>query len=374
MAKKVSEIISHIAGRDIRPLVLKPGDVADAFGQLKMIGIDVSDRVVAEMMAGMGLDAAPDLQPLVGLANVGAPLQFLQAWLPGFVAIATAARKIDEIVGVTTVGSWEDEEIVQGAIEPVGLAQAYGDHNNIPLASWNVNFERRSIVRFEQGISVGILEEARTAKMRVNTSAQKRNAASLALDILRNRIGFYGWNGGAGRTYGYLNDPNEPAYTNFPNGASASPLWSTKTFLEITADIRLMTAALRTQSQDLIDPEKDATTLTLATATIEYLTVTSDFGISVRQWIKETYPAMRIVSAPELNGANGGANVAYLQAEKVTDGMSDDGGQVWLQMVPTRFMTLGVEKHAKNYIEDYSNATAGVMLKRPYALVRKSGN
>jgi hypothetical protein len=44
-----------------------------------------------------------------------------------------------------------------------------------------------------------------------------------------------------------------------------------------------------------------------------------------------------------------------------------------LQVVPAKFKVLGVEQKAKGYMEDYSNATAGAMLKRPYAMVRYYG-
>jgi hypothetical protein len=36
-------------------------------------------------------------------------------------------------------------------------------------------------------------------------------------------------------------------------------------------------------------------------------------------------------------------------------------------------MVVGVAKTAKGFEEDYANATAGVMLKRPYAVARYSG-
>ncbi|MNZ61158.1 hypothetical protein D3C78_792470 [compost metagenome] len=65
----------------------------------------------------------------------------------------------------------------------------------------------------------------------------------------------------------------------------------------------------------------------------------------------------------------------YLFAEEVSaevDG-STDGGMVFKQLVVTKFQTLGVEKKPKRYIEDFANATAGVMCTRPYAVVRYSG-
>lgn len=354
--------IAHIAPRNVKPLVLAMASVGESFNDLPLIGIGLDERMLEKMASAM--DA---IEPTITTGSVPTPIQFLQNWLPGFVKIITAARKIDDLVGITTAGSWEDEEVVQGVMELTGTSVPYGDLTNIPFSSWNVNFERRTVVRFEEGMQVGKLEEARAARIRVDTGASKRESSALALEIQRNRIGFFGYNSGAGRTYGFLNDPSLPAYSNLPTGG-----WATATFLQITADIRSMIQALRTQSTDTIDPETTDLTLALASDVVDYLTTTSDFGNSVRQWLKETYPRVRIVSAPELNDANGGANVAYLYAESVEDQSSDDG-RTFVQVVPSKFQVLGVQQTAKGYMEDYTNATAGIMCKRPYAVIRRSG-
>lgn len=366
-----STVHSHVSGRNIKPLVLTAEDCADV-RQLARIGLDLSTQFVQDAARDIGF-AMDDTQGLVTAASISNPVQFLQAWLPGFVRVMTGARKIDTLIGVTTVGSWEDEEIIQGVLESLGTAAEYGDITSIPLSNWNLNFERRTVVRWEKGLSVGMLEDARSARVRVNTAAEKRAAASLALEIIRNRVGFYGYNSGGNRTYGFLNDPNLPAYSTVAaTGSGSATTWSSKTFLNITADLRGMFAALQTGSKDLIDPAEVDTTLALSTAVTQYLTVTSDYGISVRDWLAKTYPKCRIVSAPELDGANGGANVAYLYADTVPDG-GTDGGNTWAQLVPAKFMALGTEKRAKSYVEDFANATAGALLKRPFAVVRRSG-
>jgi len=347
----------------------KPDLPTDVLDQLRLIGIDFSNRDIARMMSGMD---AQVLTPTNFPGSIAAVSQFLQVWLPGIVRTMTTARKIDRLVGVTVGGSWEDEEVIQTILEPTGLAVPYGDYTNVPLASWNPAYERRSIVRFEAGLKVGVLEEARAARASINSATEKRAAAAMALDLQRNRVGFYGYNGGVNRTYGFLNDPNLPAYVTVPNGAAASPLWSTKTFLEITADIRAALGALQTNSGDIIDPETTKIVLALPTTLGQYLTVTSTYGNSVRDWMKETYPNIRVETAPELVGANGGANVFYLYAEKVEDG-SSDGGETFVQIVPAKMKTLGVDQQAKAYVEDYTNALAGVMVKRPFAVVRRSG-
>lgn len=380
-AKDESRVHSSLSGRHWKQFSVTPEQV-EQYNELRSIGIGFDASYVAELVNTLRMAATMDnndvgLQPAPGqiqtVASVPTLVQFLQAWLPGFVNFITAARKIDELIGMATVGSWEDEQIVQGMLEPTGNATPYGDYNDIPFTSWNTNFEWRTVVRFEMGLMVGLLEEARAARIRVNSSGEKRGQAARALDIQRNRVGFYGFNDGAGRTYGFLNDPSLPGYQTLPNGVSGSAAWSTKTFNEITADIRVALAALQIQSFDTVDVEKTPITLAIPMGTNQYLTVTQSVGgISVREWIRENYPNLRILTAPELVDANGGLSAMYVFAESIDDGSSDDG-KTFIQVVPSKFQALGVEKRAKAYVEDYANATAGVMCKRPYLVVRYTG-
>lgn len=366
---KESQVHSYIGPRDIKSLVMAADDCG-GFADLSQIGINFDPRDVQIMADSHGMDA---LQPTVTAGSVPTPIQFLQKWLPGFVHVMTQARKIDQIVGIMTAGAWEDEEIVQGVLELTGNAVPYGDYANVPLSSWNSNWERRTVVRFEEGLQVGRLEEARAGRVNISSSSSKRSAAGLALEIQRNRVGFVGFNDGDGRTYGYLNDPGLPNYvTVAATGTGPSTLWSTKDFQDITGDIRTAVAALRASTGDNFDPYKDQMCITIAANRVDYLSVTTDFGLSVREWMRQTYPGMRVESAPELSNANGGASVFYLQLEKVNDS-STDGGEVFVQIVPAKFQVLGVQQLPKAYIEDFSNATAGVMCKRPYAVVRYTG-
>ncbi len=374
MNVQTSTIHSVRDGRSFKPIRMSAEDAAapNVLAQLALVGINLDPRDL-HGMAAWANDAAPDVQPLAYTATIGAPVQFLQTILPGWVTQVTQARKIDELIGVQTVGSWEDEEIVQGSLELTGLAQPYGDYTNIPLSSWNPSYERRTIVRFEEGMRVGALEAARSAKQRINSAATKRTAAALALDIVRNRVGFYGYNGGANRTYGLMNDPALPAYVVVPNGAAGTPGWNTKTFNEIVNDLLSTVELLRTQSGDTIDPSSDAITIVLPPSRMGYLGQISTFGNSVQDWVTKTYPNVRFKSALEFEAANGGANVMYAWADKAPDADSTDGGQTIVQMVPAKFKTVGTEVQAKALVEDYSNALAGVLVKRPYAVIRRTG-
>lgn len=395
MSKVLSRTLRMVMPRDVAAAAYVPAmdsatlqrETQELIPHLTALGIGMDAGQVQEMFriaqmnarnaalsnaSGLGMDAA--LNPLITIASISTPIQFLQTWLPGFVAIITAARKIDEILGVSTVGAWEDEEVIQGTLEGTAQGALYGDYTNVPLADWNVNWESRTIVRWEQGMRAGKLEEARAGKVNINSAETKRNAATEQLEIFRNTVGFFGFNGGNGATYGFLNDPNLPSANELPTtGSGDSSAWSEKDFAEIQADIRLMISSLRTQSGDIIDPKNVKLTLVLPTDVVDYLSTTTDFGISVQEWMDEAYPGIRVVSCPQLEDAIASENGVYLQAEAIQDGMSTDDKRVWIQAVPAKFHLVGVSQQTKGYEEDYSNATAGAFLKRGFAVVRYYG-
>ena len=364
--------IAYRSARQMKALKFDAKDAAEVFKDLPKLGIGFDAAETRKIAKGFGMDST--IAPLLGVSG-GIPLQFLQTFLPGFVEIVTQPTRIDDLVGVSTVGNWDDEEVVQASLEQTGSPQVYGDYTNIPLSSYTQSYEKRTVVRFEEGLRVGKLEEVRAGRAEINSAEAKRNAAARALNILRNRIGFFGFNSALGnRTYGFLNDPALPAYVSVAPGAgSGTPTeWSGKTYLEITADLREAMSALRARSGDTVDPTRDNLTLAVATLSVDYLSVTSQYGNSVMDWLKQTYPNTRVISVPELNAANSGDNVFYLYAENVVDSGTDDG-RTFTQIVPTAFQLLGSEQRAKTYVEDYTNATAGVLLKRPYAVIRRTG-
>lgn len=339
-------------------------DAATTETTLDALGIHYEQQAMDEFRA-YATDAAPSLQTA---PNKMTPIQFLQHWIPEMVKIVTASRDADEILGRDFAGDWADEEIVQTVIEYTGKPRVYGDKTTFNLASFNVNYETRTIVRFEQDVEVGKLEEARASKQRIDAQGTKRDAAATALAINANDIAFNGYNAGNNKTYGLLNDPSLPAYTAFAQGSAGYTTWATKTFNEIVSDIKAMMSALRVRSGNNFKPEKDESVLALSVAVVDHLqTVNMLGGTSVLDWLHKTYPGCRVTSAVQLDGANSGANVAYLFAEKI------DGKKVIAQYMQDALRLIGVEQHAKNFLESYSNATAGVMLRIPVGLVRFTG-
>lgn len=376
--RAVSTEHSRLDPRTIGQMVMDAADVQH-YEQLEQFGIHLRGmgrRQVAAMLehAMDSNDVGLSPAPLSGLTTPSIPglWQFLQTWLPGLVRVITAVRQMDELVGLSTIGEWKDESIVLKILEPLGTAQPYTDGGNIALTSWNLNFEDRTIVRFEAGLQVAPLEEARSGSVQVSSADEKRIQVAEALEVQRNRVGFYGYNDGSGRTFGFLNDPNLPAYVTAANGAGGSPLWSLKTTLEIIADLRQGLTALEVNSLGRIRAQRDAITIAIPNGYTNYLGTPTEFGYSVNEYMQKNYPNARFETAPELNDANGGASAMYFYADSVMDSGTDDN-RTFIQAVPTKMFTLGVEKKVKGYVEGYTNATAGILLKRPFAVYRMTG-
>lgn len=378
---------NHTLGRDMKGMTLT-GDMLELASKdmrsLTYIGLDIAPSKLDELVkhynreigasndAGMfGMDA---VQPDVTSGSIVTPVQFLQTFLPGMVEVITDVRKADELVGITNVGAWHDQMIVQGLLERQGPVAAYSDRGNTEQTSWNLNFETRDIQRFETGLHSGRLEQARASEVRVDSAGTKRAAGAVALEIQRNNVAFYGYHSDAGtNTYGILNDPGLGAYT------PVSVEWNAATWDQIKNDILRTMALLRIQSTGNIDPSTAKLTMGIALSRIDYLDQATSYGVTVREWMNKAYPNVRIVGVPQfdavdaaLTGEAGAENVLYMFADTVADSGSDDNA-TWVQAVPTKYYTLGVQQLTKGYEEAYSNATAGVFCKRPYAVARIVG-
>lgn len=315
---------------------------------------------------GIGIRSMDSALTGPAMSSGSIPGHMLETWLPGTLRVITQARNIDEIVGITTIGKWEDETINLRVSTPAAKAELYGDSTNIPLADYSQSTESRSVVRFEQGFQVGKLEEMRQSAAGYQAADEKRRAATESLDVSRNAVGFFGFNDGNSNVYGLLNDPNLVSYE------AATSDWKTATFDQLTGDIIRMMSSIESQMGGSLRDESNFV-LVLPTG---YRVIMSRYsatgsGIPFGQWLRESYPNLRIVTAPEFVGAQASKDVAYLFVENAGDGDdSDIMSASAIQAVPVRYQVLGSENRIKGYIEDAINATAGVFIIRPWAFTR----
>lgn len=331
---------------------------------LRQLGISANKNAV--------MDAAVALQTTASITN---PVQFLQTILPGLVRVFQAPMTLDELIGFTQAGFWEDAEIIQRWVERTGLAREYGDSQAKPNTSWNMNFVKRNVVRFEVGLEVHKLQEMRASRGMISDVTEKREEAELLLRQMNHNVGWFGYNSGNNLTYGYSNDPGLPAYVPVAStGTGSSPLWSNKTWQQQQNDLVAMASGLMTQSKGRVNPMKDECTLNIPVSMASYFTTTNSLGTqTLEQWMKVNYPNTRIIYSPQMDGLNGGLNAMYWYADKITGAdAGTDGGDTFRQVIPAHFMALGTQPLVDGYKEAFSCATAGVFALRPIAIYRAS--
>lgn len=345
----------HVSGRELMAGFKPDLNKQWSLQELSTIGYDFSTMDAA--LTGPALQSG-FLDP-----------KFLTTEFGGVIRQPVSRSSVDALIGVTNIGSWEDEFIEFQVLESAGRAELYGDHANIPLANFTYNEDRRGLVRFEQGFEVGVLESARASKRNLDTGAEKRRASKQSLDMQREDIGYYGFTTANTRTFGLLNEPNLLPYE------TAGATWAGATFAVITSDIANMVSQLELQSDYKIKEDMQMT-LVLPAGYGRFLNTANPTGQgqTVKQWINDSYPNMRVMQSPQFVGANGGANVAYLFVDNVEQEEGETAtSQSLVQIVPAEYRMIGSEQGAKVYVETASNATAGVVAIHPWAVTRLSG-
>lgn len=364
MSKVLSKVRNHANGREL--------------ARRGALNIDLDQaKPTLDDLEHVGLGLAAMDSALIGPATQSGPLtgHFLETWLPGILRVITQVRNLDEIVGITQVGRWEDETINLRTLEPTAKPELYGDNTNIPLADYLPNTEQRGIVRFEQGFQVGKLEERRQSAEGFQAADEKRRAAAEGLDRVRNEVGFKGFLSSDGtNVYGLLNDPGLPAYMNYDDATvGGGTAWLTASFANLVKDFTRMVSAIEGQfGGNLSDNAQFVLVMPTGYRSV-LLTRETNTTVSFGEWLRQNFPNIRIVYSPEFLDANGGKDVAYLFVDNAGNfDDSDFTAATMIQAVPVQYQVLGSENRIKGYIEDAINATAGVIVLRPWAFARYS--
>lgn len=309
--------------------------------------------------------------------NTTALSQFFQYWQPGVIRAATAPRNAERILGMTQAGSFETESVVIRSLEQHAGVSLYGDLADVQRASWTGTYPYRHVVRFQAGLQTSLLESKRSSAVGFDDIEEKRDAIRRAFAINENAISLNGYNGGANKTYGLFNDPNIEAYQTLPDGAvGASPLWSTKTWLEKVNDIIITINRLVVNTKTGFNPLLDKFTWIIPPFVQTELATLNELGTqSIHQWLKDTYPLMRIETLPELEDLNGGADAWYMYKDTAMDvDTSTDDGQTICNLTQVKmFLVSSLPNEGGGVNEKYACALAGVLVKRPILVTRYSG-
>nr|WP_321986151.1 major capsid family protein [uncultured Lichenicoccus sp.] len=261
--------------------------------------------------------AAMDAQPtLVTNPNASIPSYFTTLIDPEVVRILQAPNKGASILGEEKKGTWVDQTAFFSVIENVGEVSSYGDRNTLGVSDANFQFEQRQAYLFQTVIQYGDLEVDRAGAARLNMVSEKNISAAKTLDKFLDYTYHFGVAGL--QNYGILNDPSLPAALTPSTKAYGGVKWVNNGAVvaqasEIYTDIQTLYTQLAASTFGEIDADT-AMVLVYPNAVAGALTAVNSFGITIRAFIKESFPNMEFVVDPRYATTSG--NVVQLIAKQ----------------------------------------------------------
>jgi hypothetical protein len=258
---------------------------------------------------------AMDAQPaLITTSNAGIPA-FLSTYIdPKLIEILVAPMKAAEIVGEEVKkGDWTTDTAMFPVVESTGETSSYGDYSNNGVAGANTNFPQRQSYHYQVITQWGEKELAKAALAKIDWANRVNIASVLTLNKFQNKTYFYGVAGL--QNYGLLNDPNLYAPI-APTNEGGNITWANKDALGIYADILALFTQLQAQTGNTSLVEMDAKmTLALSSGVIVNLGKVTQYNVNVKTMIKDNFPNLRIMTAPEYSTAAG--NLVQLIVDEV---------------------------------------------------------
>jgi hypothetical protein len=313
-----------------------------------------------------------DAQPsLVTLPNASIPAFFTQLVDPEAVRILQTPNKGSEILGEQKKGTWVDQTIFIPVIENTGEVATYGDFNTMGRSDVNENWEQRQSYLFQTIIEYGDLEVERAGAAKLELVSEKQQSASKTLDKFLDLTYHFGIKGL--QNYGILNAPGihaavGPTLKANPSGNSKWVTGNSVTALasEIYADFQTLFNILTTNSQGYITAES-AMKLVYPNQVAGALTAVNDFGITIKAFIKESFPNIEYVSDPRYHSDVNGVNTVQLIAKEF------DGKSTGYCGFNEKSRDHALVRSLSSYAQKKTGGTWGAIIRYPLAIATMTG-
>lgn len=270
-----------------------------------MLAADANPHLVTPDLRSI-IEMASDAQPgLVTTPNAGIPLMFASIVDPEVINIIFQPLNAVEILGGEAQrGTWVDQVQYFATAEFTGQVATYGDYSNNGEVDVNANWTPRQPYHWQAFKRYGEQQLARYGAAGLNYENELSNSLAYKFQQVGNDIYFYGVSGLV--NYGLLNDPSLPNAISPLTKADTSQgvTWLMATVIERFNDIKKLFAQLNTQMGGNLKMDAKMT-LVLSTTRQVDLVSTNNFGITLRAMLKEAFPNMRIVAAPQYTTQSG---------------------------------------------------------------------
>ena len=245
--------------------------------------------------------------PQFNINSSGVPQPFTTIYTSQVIKELYKKTALKEIAGDAQQGVWGVTDVKFPVRITGGLSQLYSDISIGGQSVVNYNWVARQVQYWEQSLVYGEMQQATFSLAKIDIVSDLREAMAESIAQQQNDLGFYGWapnggNAGYFSLFGILNEPNLAPAITFPNDGTiigtttATTSWAGKTFAQIQRDIRLLIVDLVKRSTGWVRLDTIKGKLVLPPSIEPYLSMTTDYGYSVRQWMKDFIPNITVVT------------------------------------------------------------------------------
>ena len=275
-----------------------------------------------------------------------------------------------EIGGDYQQGGLENNSMSFPTIAFSGNVSDYDDRDEPNTSDINLNYENRGVYRYSTAINYGDLEVATLSAAKIDAISLKREAAAKKIVLVQNDIFFNGV-ARAKEVRGLLNDSDlNPAITAPASvSKSTSGKWKYKEYTEIVNDILLMFNEIVSKLANNVNLDTSTPmVLALSPQDQTYLVKPNIYGRTALEYIKSTFPNIRIVTATQyrLSDADSG-NLAQLILEKVDDVDTVSNGFTFQALFSNTVIGMSSIK------QKVSCGVAGAIIRLPAAIATMTG-
>lgn len=315
--------------------------------------------------------------PLLLNPNSAIPAILTTSIDPDVIRIVFTPLNFAKMFGERKVGSWVDDARMFPVIEHTGETSSYGDFNNNGRAGVNMNWPSFQNYIFQTFVRYGEREAERAGLAKINYVSELQMAAADILNRYANLTYAFGISGL--QNYGVINNPFLSAMltptpkawggtTWFNNGAPAA------TANEVYNDVVSLVEQLIAQTNGVIDLDSKLI-LAMSPSSQVALTFTNSFGVNVKALLKENYPNMEILTAPQYGvqtannsqGYSTAGNVIQLFAKEV------NGQQVAYAAFSEKLRAHKLIAEPSAWMQKYTSGSWGVILRMPFAVTGMIG-
>ena len=312
----------------------------------------------------VALDAQPTL---VTQPSAGVPIWLSSFYDPEVVRILQTPNKGEMILGAQKKGTWLDTTMFFPVVENTGEVASYGDFNSAGRSDVNSNFVQRQNYLFQTWIEYGDREVEQAGLARLNWVAEKNQSAAKTLDKFMDFCNHFGVSGLA--NYGILNDPSLPAAVTPATKAYGGVRWINNgqvaaSAQEVYNDFAALYTQLASQAPGYID-EDTSFVFVYPNAVAGALAASNPYGVTVRDYIKKTFPNVEMVSDPRYATPSG--NVVQLIAKTY------DGAQTGYAAFSEKQRDHRIVADSSSFRQKKTSGTWGAVIRYPLAFAQMLG-